>query len=150
MHVENLAVCVLHRQIFRHMQGICRHYTVVFQGKFTKCWRKRCKQDVHDGILNRLLLFFSLEDHYFLLQSTIPFSLFNATQILSIAHLQSCSLDRSAIPATTETAESKSVVKSIKKWVQNLVYHQKSINPWSISGAAGNKSPKSGRSRSVR
>ena len=51
----------------------------------------------------------------------------NATQILSIAHLQSCSLDRSAIPATTETVESKFIIKSIKNRVQNLAYHQKSI-----------------------
>ena len=79
-----------------------------------------------------------------------PFSLFNATQILSIAHLQSCSLDRSAIPATIQTVESKFIIKSIKIRVHNLAYHQKSINSWSIIGAAGNKSPKSGRSRSVR
>ena len=34
--------------------------------------------------------------------------------------------------------------------MQNFAYHQKSINSSSISGAAGNKSPKSGRSRSAR
>ena len=75
----------------------------------------------------------------------IPFSLFNATQILCIAYLPFCSPDRSAIPATTETVESRFIIESIKKRVQNFAYHQKSI-----SGTAGNKSPKSGQSRNVR
>ena len=49
-----------------------------------------------------------------------------------------------------QTVESKFIVKSIKNLVQDLAYHQKSINSWSISGADGNKSQKLGRSRSVR
>ena len=79
-----------------------------------------------------------------------PFSLFNATQILSIVHLPSCSPACSQIPTTHQTVESKFILKSINNRVQNLAYHQKSINSSSISGAVGNKSPKSGRSRSVR
>jgi hypothetical protein len=80
----------------------------------------------------------------------IPFSLFNATQILSIAHLSSCSPACSPIPTTHQTVESKFIIKSIKNRVQNFAYHQKSINPSSISGAAGNKAPKPGKGRSVR
>ena len=79
-------------------------------------------------------------------RSEKSFSLINATQILSIAHLLFCAHDR----VTTQTVESKFIIKSIKNREQNFVYHQKSINSSSISGAAGNKSPKSGRSRSVR
>ena len=80
----------------------------------------------------------------------IPFSLINATQILFIANLPSCSLDRYSIPTTTQTVESKFIIKSIKNRVKNSAYHQKSINSWIISGAAGNKSQKSGRSRGAR
>ena len=83
-------------------------------------------------------------------ESIHPFSLFNATQILSIAHLSSCSPACSPIPTTHQTVESKFIIKSIKNRAQNLAYHQKSINSSSISGAAGNKSPKSGRSPCVR
>ena len=79
-----------------------------------------------------------------------PFSLFNATQNLSIAYLSSCSHNLFVIPATTQIVESKLILKSINNRVQNSAYHQKSINSWSISRAAGNKSPKSGRSRNVR
>ena len=79
-----------------------------------------------------------------------PFSLFNVTHFLCFAYLLLCSPDRSAISSSFQTVESKFIIKSIKNRVQNFAYHQKSINSWSISGAAGNKSPKSGRSRSVR
>ena len=79
-----------------------------------------------------------------------PFSLFNATQILCIAFLPLCSPSWCLTHSTTQTVESKFSVKSIKNWVQNSAYHQKSINSWSISRADGDKSPKSGRSRSVR
>ena len=82
--------------------------------------------------------------------SIVPFSLFNATQILSIVHLPSCSPACSQIPTTHQTVESKFIIKSIKIRVQNFAYHQKSINSSSISGAVGNKSPKSGRSWSAR
>ena len=58
----------------------------------------------------------------------IPFSLFNATQILGISYLLSCSPDRHTITASTQTVESKFILKSIKNRVQNLAYHQKSIN----------------------
>ena len=78
------------------------------------------------------------------------FSLFNATQIFGIAYLSVWSPDWSTIPTTFQTVESKFIIKSIKNGVQNFAYHQKSINSWSISGAAGDKSPKSGRSRSAR
>ena len=78
------------------------------------------------------------------------FSLFNATQILSIVHLPSCSPACSQIPTTHQTVESKFIIKSIKNRVQNSAYHQKSINSSIINGAADDKSPKSVRSRSVR
>ena len=78
------------------------------------------------------------------------FSLITATQILSIARLSKCSPDRSPIPITIQTTESNSIIKSIKKRAQNSAHHQKSINSSIIRRAMGNKSPKSGRSRSVR
>ena len=53
-------------------------------------------------------------------------------------------------PSAIQTVESQFIIKSIKIRVQNLAYHQKSINSSIISGAASNKSPKSGRSRRVR
>ena len=80
----------------------------------------------------------------------IPFSLINATHILGIELPVFASLDRSAFPTTTQTVESNFIIKSIKNGVQKFAYHQKSINSSIIIGAAGNKSPKSGRSLSVR
>ena len=80
----------------------------------------------------------------------IPFSLFNAAQILSIPYLPSCSPNLSLIPITIQTTESNSIIKSINNRVQNSAHHQKSINSSIISDAVGNKSPKSGQSRSVR
>ena len=69
---------------------------------------------------------------------------------MSIAQLPSYSLDRSSIPAPTQTVESEFIIKSIKNRVENFAYHQNSINSRSISGTADNKSPKSGKSRRVR
>ena len=80
----------------------------------------------------------------------IPFSLFNAAQILCISNLPFCSPDRFIIPTTHQTVESKFIIKSIKNRAQNLAYHQKSINSSIIIGAIGNKSPKSGKGRSQR
>ena len=53
-----------------------------------------------------------------------PFSLFNAMHILCVAYLPFCSPERSAIRTTTQTVESKFIIKSIKIRVQNLAY------PW--------------------
>ena len=74
----------------------------------------------------------------------------NATQILSIVHLPSCSPACSQIPTTHQTVESKFIIKSINNRVQNAAHHQNSINSSIIRSASGNKFPKSGRRRSVR
>ena len=78
------------------------------------------------------------------------FSLFNAKQILSIAYLYSRYPYPFGIPTATQTVESQFIIKSIKIRVQNSAHHQRSINSSIIRSAVGNKSPKSGQSRSVR
>ena len=103
-----------------------------------------CLVDLERSTSN--LLFFPMKD----IAVRNPFSLFNVTHFLCFAYLLLCSPDRSAISSSFQTVESKFIIKSIKIRVQNLAYHQKSINSSSIIGEAGNKSPKSGISLSVR
>ena len=64
----------------------------------------------------------------FAIDTADSFSLINATQILSIAYLASCTPDRSSISTTIQTVESQFIIKSIKNRVQNFAYHQKSIS----------------------